>query len=118
MGSRSDDKMETEAVEKEGNVQVQATETVQGTASQEMETEAREWLFSNLLGLKNPSDPAHVLQFNIKYDEAFIQMCDNIGPCQPVLSFRKNVERRSFQKKWYENNPWLEYSPSKCHVLF
>ncbi|XP_034151423.1 zinc finger MYM-type protein 1-like [Esox lucius] len=23
-----------------------------------------------------------------------------------------NVEGRSFQKKWYENNPWLEYSPS------
>lgn len=39
-------------------------------------------------------------------------MCNNIGPCQPVLPFPKNKDGRSFQKTWYENNPWLEYSPS------
>ncbi len=52
-------------------------------------------------------------------------MCDNIGPCQPVLSSHpKNEEGRSFQKKLYENNSWLEYSPSadamfcfSCHLL-
>ncbi len=103
---------ETEDGEKEGNVEAHVTQTVQGTANQETETEARERLFSNLLELQHPTDPGHVLQFNIKYDEAFIRMCENIGPCQPVLSFPKHLEGRSFQKKWYENNPWLEYSPS------
>ncbi len=83
--NRSDNEMETEDGEKEGNVEAHAKETVQGTASQETETEARERLFSNLLELQHPTDPGHVLQFNIKYDEAFIRMCDNIGPCQPVL---------------------------------
>uniref|UniRef100_A0A8C6P238 Zinc finger MYM-type protein 1-like n=1 Tax=Nothobranchius furzeri TaxID=105023 RepID=A0A8C6P238_NOTFU len=69
--------------------------------------------FSDLLGLAHPNDPAHVLLCNIKYTEAFIQMCDKIGPCKPILSsYPKNEEGRSFQNKWYENNSWLEYSPS------
>lgn len=62
--NRSDDEMETEDGEKEGNVEAHATEIVQGTASQETETEARERLFSNLLELQHPTDPGHVLQFN------------------------------------------------------
>ncbi len=40
--NRSDDEMETEDVEKEGNVEAQATETVQGTASQETEDVEKE----------------------------------------------------------------------------
>ncbi|KTF78193.1 hypothetical protein cypCar_00045488, partial [Cyprinus carpio] len=115
--NRSDEEMEIEK-EKEGNVEAQVTEREQGTASQEKETDARERLFSNLFGLQHPTDRANVLHFNIKYDEAFNQMCDDIGPCQPVLSFPKNVEGRSFQKKWYENNPWLEYSPSTDAMFY
>jgi len=73
------------------------TETVQGTASQDTEyriqmPKPERGCSLNLLELQHPTDPGHVLQFNLKYNEAFIRMCDNIGPCQPVLSFLKNVE--------------------------
>ena len=45
---------------------------VEGAASQEeTETRGRQTL-SHLLGLTHPNDPAHVLQLNIKCDEAFI----------------------------------------------
>ena len=45
---------------------------VEGAASQEeTETRGRQTL-SHLLGLTHPNDPAHVLQLNIKWDEAFI----------------------------------------------
>lgn len=92
--------------------QAEPRENVEERASQEKETgvrksesetepreeeseasEAIERTFSNLLGLAHPIDPIHVVQFHIQYDEAFIQMCDNIGPCQPVLSsYPKNEE--------------------------
>jgi len=100
---------------READTELQTTQNVEveGASSQE-ETEARgRQTFLDLLGLTHPNDPAHVLQLHIKYDEAFIQLCDSIGPYQPALSsFPKNEEGQSFQKKWYENNQWLEYSPS------
>lgn len=89
------------------NIEVEAASSQEDTETMERQT------FTHLLGLTQPNDPAHVPQFNIKCDEAFIQFCNSTGPCRPVLSsFPKNKEGRSFQKKWYENNTWLEYSPS------
>lgn len=104
---------ETEDEEKEAEMVLLPTENIEQTASQKMGTEASERPLPNLLGLTHRTDPTHVPQFHIKYDNVFIQMCANIWPCQPVLSsYPKNEEGWSFQKKWYENNPWLEYSPS------
>ncbi|XP_066970147.1 zinc finger MYM-type protein 1-like [Macrobrachium rosenbergii] len=63
--------------------------------------------------LQYPNDPAHVVTYKIRISESFIKLCNNYGPCQPVISYPKNLEGRSFQKKWYEKNSWLEYSPQK-----
>lgn len=78
---------------------------VEGASSQE-ETENRgRQTFSHLLGLSHPNDPAHVLQLKIKYDEAFIQFCNNFfGPYQPLLSSFPNNDGGSHLKKWYVNN--------------
>lgn len=91
----------------------------QQVAPQEPQIEARaevpevEEPFSMLPELQYPNDPAHVVTYKIRISESFIRLCNNYGPCQPVISYPKNVEGRSFQKKWYERNSWLEYSPQK-----
>jgi len=67
--------------------------------------------FFFLLRLSNPTDPAHVQSNNLKYNEAFIKFSQSVGPCRPVVKFPKNADGRSFQAHWYDNDPWLEYSP-------
>ncbi|XP_064101731.1 zinc finger MYM-type protein 1-like [Macrobrachium nipponense] len=63
--------------------------------------------------LQYPNDLAHVINYKICISESFIRLFTNYGPCQPVIPYPKNVEGRLFQKKWYERNSWLEYSPQK-----
>ncbi|XP_032414769.1 zinc finger MYM-type protein 1-like isoform X2 [Xiphophorus hellerii] len=103
-----DTEMQSTQEDRQGEGQQSEINTMDENAEQQV----REKPFIFLMDLPHPNDPAHVLQFNIKYDEAFIQNCVNQGPCQPELSFPKNEEGRSFQNKWYKSNPWLEYSPS------
>ncbi|XP_027893409.1 uncharacterized protein LOC114156961 [Xiphophorus couchianus] len=118
--STADGQKESDRSEEETKMQSTTQEDRQGegqqseinTMDENAEQQVREKPFIFLMDLPHPNDPAHVLQFNIKYDEAFIQNCVNQGPCQPELSFPKNEEGRSFQNKWYKSNPWLEYSPS------
>ncbi|XP_068235844.1 uncharacterized protein [Palaemon carinicauda] len=91
----------------------------QQVAPQEPQTEARaempkvEEPFSMLPELQYPNDPALVVNYKICINESFIRLCNNYGPCQPVISYPKSIEGDSFQKKWYERNSWLEYSPRK-----
>ncbi|KAF3833574.1 hypothetical protein F7725_024778 [Dissostichus mawsoni] len=65
-----------------------------------------------IASLKYPTDPANQA-FDLKCNVSYVKMCVVRGPCQPILRFPKNTEGRSFQKMWYENKPWLEYSPEK-----
>lgn len=67
--------------------------------------------FELLLQLQNPSDPAHVKKYNVTYNVDFTKFSNSIGPCRPILLFPKNDQGRSFQRQWYEEHPWLEYSP-------
>ncbi|KAI4830989.1 hypothetical protein KUCAC02_002590 [Chaenocephalus aceratus] len=67
--------------------------------------------FVFLLQLPNPTDPAHVQKNNIKYNEAFVTFSNSIGPCRPLVQFPTNQDGRSFQGHWFDENPWLEYSP-------
>lgn len=64
-----------------------------------------------LLRLANPTDPAHVQSSNLKYDQTFITFSNSVGPCRPMVKFPKNPDGRSFQAQWYNDDPWLEYSP-------
>ncbi len=66
--------------------------------------------------LKYPTDPVHNQAFDLKCNASYVKMCVDRGPCQPVLRFPKNTEGRSFQNTWYENRPWLEYSPDKDSI--
>lgn len=72
-----------------------------------------EGAISKIASLKYPTDPAHNKAFDLQCNASYVKMCVDRGPCQPVLRFPKNTEGRSFQKTWYENRPWLEYSPDK-----
>lgn len=72
-----------------------------------------EEVISKLASLKYPTDPVHNQAFDLKCNASYVKMCVAREPCQPVLRFPKNTEGRSFQKMWYENKPWLEYSPEK-----
>ncbi|KAF3851001.1 hypothetical protein F7725_012773, partial [Dissostichus mawsoni] len=90
-----------------------------GTEDKEMEGEdmeiereemENELVTSESTRLPNPTDPAHVQKNNIKYNEAFFKCSNSIGPC-PLVQFPKNPDGRSFQGHWYDENPWLEYSP-------
>ncbi len=80
-------------------------ESEAATATREKEPED----FEFLLQLQNPSDPAHVKKYNIMYNVAFTEYTNSIGPCR--LPFPKNEQGRLFQGQWYEEHPWLEYSP-------
>ena len=114
---------ESEAEDMEADDEPNEADSVDGleqqVAPQEPQIEARaevpevEEPFSMLPELQYPNDPAHVVTYKISISESFIRLCNNYGPCQPVISYPKNVEGRSFQKKWYERNSWLEYSPQK-----
>lgn len=71
----------------------------------------KEDVIAKLVALNCPTDPAHMQTFNINYSDRYIQMCEKVGPCQPVMTFPKNTDGRSFQRRWYTDRPWLEYSP-------
>jgi len=76
-----------------------------GTAANE------EDVIAKLVVLNCPTDPAHMQTFNINYNDRYNEMCEKVGPCQPVMTFPKNTDGRSFQRRWYTDRPWLEYSP-------
>jgi len=77
----------------------------------EMTSGAESTDFDFLLRLANPTDPAHVESNNLKYDQTFITFSNSVGPCRPMVKFPKNADGRSFQAQWYDDDPWLEYSP-------
>ena len=85
----------------------------------EMESEAESMNtdLDFLLRLSNPTDPAHVQSNNLKYNQAFIKFSHSVGPCRPIVKFPKNAEGRSFQAHWYDDDPWLEYSPQNDAML-
>lgn len=76
----------------------------QSAASEEQDA------LSKLASLQYPTEPAHIQKFNMKCSDKYIAMCCHVGPCQPHIAYPKNTEGRSFQKSWYSNNTWLEYS--------
>lgn len=64
-----------------------------------------------LLRLANPTDPAHVQSSNLKYDQSFVKFSSSVGSCHPLVKFPKNPDGSSFHVQWYNDDPWLEYSP-------
>jgi len=98
-GGETVDNVEFEEAIEEGDVE----ETVSSV----------EEVISKIASLKYPTDPAHNQAFDLKCNVSYVKMCVVRGPCQPILRFPQNTEGRSFQKMWYENKPWLEYSPEK-----
>lgn len=85
-------------------------EATEGSQVEESAANKGDEALSNLAALQYPTDPAHIQKYNIKCSDSYIAMCCNVGPCQPDITYPKNTEGRSFQKRWYSNNPWLEYS--------
>ncbi|KAI4802054.1 hypothetical protein KUCAC02_019913, partial [Chaenocephalus aceratus] len=89
----SEDK-ETESEDKETGIENEET----GIENEEIGSEEKE-------------TETHVQKNNIKYNEAFFKFSNTIGPCRPLFQFPTNQDGRSFQGHWYDETPWLEYSP-------
>ncbi|KAI9534130.1 hypothetical protein NQZ68_016848 [Dissostichus eleginoides] len=115
----------TEDKEMEGeDMEIEREEMENEAVTSESTREKAPSEFVFLLQLPNPTDPSHVQKNNIKYNEAFVKCSNSIGPCRPLVQFPKNQDGRSFQGHWYDENPWLEYSPQydamycfSCRIL-
>ncbi|KAI4818926.1 hypothetical protein KUCAC02_004216 [Chaenocephalus aceratus] len=126
--SENEERIETESENKEKETGIENEET--GIENDEMEGEEieREEMENEavtsestrvkapselfvLLQLPNSTNPAHIQKNNIKYNEAFVKFSNSIGPRRPLVQFPTNQDGRSFQGHWYDENPWLEYSP-------
>lgn len=107
-----------------------------GSTAGELQSEAREEsqhrraankedVIAKLKVFHCPTDAAHMQTFNINLSDRYIEMYEKVGPCQqPVMTFPKNAEGRSFLSRWYTDRPWLEYSPKNyaiycfsCHIF-